>query len=238
EIDFLNLGMISYVIGVAFGDKFASRKNDHAIRVGEDDVHAVLGEKHRHIALDNQLFGQCHQLVALFGRHSGRGLVHEQKLGIVGKPHGQLYAFDVAICQFAAGPVGLGGHTDLGKQINGLLAVLVGSYAKEGIDSAVMRQQGHLHVFDHGQRSKGGGDLKGTPHAHVRDLAGCLADELGTIKLHGACSGLQLPVHHVEGGGLSGAVWPDQGQEFTLLQIEADVVYGQVATELLGKVSD
>ena len=57
-----------------------ARQHDHAVGVGEHHVHAVLGEQHRHAALDHQLLGQRHQLVALLRRHAGGGLVHQQQL--------------------------------------------------------------------------------------------------------------------------------------------------------------
>src|SRR5690606_11420833 len=101
-----------------------------------------------------------------------------------------------------------------------------------------MRQQRHLHVLDHGQRGEGGGYLESSSHAHMRDLARRQADQLGALQAHRTRGGVQLAVDHIEGGGLACAVGADQREQLAFVKIKADIVYGDVATEFLGKVSD
>src|SRR5690606_5782301 len=62
--------------------------------------------------------------------------------------------------------------------------------------------------------------------------------QFSALQPHRAGRRIQLAVDHVEGGGLAGAVGADQGKQLALVKIEADVVHGKVAAELLGKVSD
>src|SRR5690554_5763334 len=99
-----------------------------------------------------------------------------------------------------------------------------------------MREQGHLHVFDHGQRGEGCRDLESAAHPHMCDLARRQADKLGALQPHRTRGGRQLAVHHVEGGRFSGSVRAYEGEQFALVEIEADVVYSQVATKFLGKI--
>ena len=111
----------------------------------------MLGKQHAHVALLCQLARELHQRHALTGGHAGGGLVHQQQLGVGGQRHGQLHALDVAIGQLTARPVGLRGHAHLIEQRQRIAAPVRGSAWPPLKNAAVVRKQGHLHVFHHGE---------------------------------------------------------------------------------------
>ena len=57
--------------------------------------------------LGHQASGQGHQVQAFLWRHPRGRFVHQQECRVAGQGDGQLQAFDIAIGQFMAGPLGL-----------------------------------------------------------------------------------------------------------------------------------
>ena len=108
---------------------------------------------------------------------------------------------------------------------------MVGSAPPHRKQLAVCRQQSHLHVFHDGQRGKGFGNLKGAAHAESPDLARRFADQLMAVQQDRAAISAQLPVDHVEGGGLAGAVGPDQCQQLAGGQLKMNAIDRTHATE-------
>ena len=185
----------------------------------------MLGKQHAHAAFLRNAAGQLHQRHALARGHASGGLVHQQQLRVVGQRHGQFHPFDVAIGQIAAGAVGLGLHIDLGQQSQRIGPAVAGSAGPPVKDFAIGRQQRHLHVFNHGQRGKGLRNLKCAAHAQSPDGTRRQAGDGFAVEQYLAAVGLQLSAHHVEAGGLARAIGADQGQQFTRLKAERDVLH-------------
>ena len=184
----------------------------------------MLGKQDRHATLHHQFFCERHQLIALFGGHAGRRLVHQQQLRGIGHGHRQFNTLHVTIRQDVARPVCLCQHADLRQQAQGHLAFVGSRALPHGEQFASLRQQRHLNVFHNGQRSECLGYLECTAHAHAPDIARVAAHQLIATKPDGARIGLELAIDHVEGGGLARTIRADQGQQFSRSQIERNAV--------------
>ena len=88
----------------------------------EHHVHVVLGKQHADRLLAGNARGQPHQLDALARRHPGGRLVHQQQFRLVGERDRELQPLEIAIGEFAAGPLGICTHADEIEQPAGLLA--------------------------------------------------------------------------------------------------------------------
>ena len=88
----------------------------------EHHVHVVLGEEHADRFLPRDPGGQPHQLDALARRHAGGRLVHQQKLWLIGERDREFQPLQVAIGEFAAGPLGIAAHADQFEQAAGFVA--------------------------------------------------------------------------------------------------------------------
>ena len=198
----------------------------------------MLGEQDRHATLHHQFFGERHQLIALFGGHAGRGLVHQQQLRGIGHGHRQFNALHVAIRQDIAGPVCLGQHADLRQQAQRLLAFVGSRALPHGEQFSSLRQQRHLHVFHNGKRRECLGNLERTAHPHAPDVARVTAHQFLGTQLDGTRIGLELAVDHVERGGLARTVGANQRQQFSRSQIERNAVDCLDATERFAQTGD
>src|SRR5438094_3677678 len=89
---------------------------------------------------------------------------------------------------------------------------------------ARVRQQRELHVLAHGERAPDRGDLEGAPDALAPDLPRREAEDRFAAEQHLAGIGAELAVHHVEAGGLAGAVGTDEREELALAEREAHPV--------------
>jgi hypothetical protein len=205
--------------------------------VGKHHIHAVLGEQHAHRPLARQLLRERHQRQALRRGHAGRGLIHQQQPGRVGQRHGQLHPLHVAIGQRTAGAQRLRRHAHLIEQRQRIGTPVVLRARPERKQAPVRRQQGHLHVFHHGERGKGFSDLKGAPHALLPDGARRQAGNVHPGQLDGARIGPQLAAHHVEGGGLARAVGPDQRQHLAGRQRKIHAIDRQHTAKGLAQAS-
>ena len=87
----------------------------------EHDVHIVLGEEHADRFFARDARGEPHQFDALARRHAGGRLVHQQQLRLVGERDRQLQPLEIAIGEFAAGPLGIAAHADEFEQAAGLV---------------------------------------------------------------------------------------------------------------------
>src|ERR1700757_735569 len=93
---------------------------------------------------------------------------------------------------------------------------------------------GNLHVLQHSHLSKGPDNLvsAGDPRFdqlewfQTRDIAPKAADSSGTR--------LQRPGNHAEKSGFSGAVRPNEPENLSLADLEAHVLDGGQASEVLG----
>src|SRR6188768_3038302 len=99
EVDLADARVVAHRRGRPLGDEFAARQHDDAVGMGEDDVHAVLGEEDAYRLLVRQAALQRHQLVPLAWPHAGGRLVHEEQARPVGERDRQLDALDVAVRQ-------------------------------------------------------------------------------------------------------------------------------------------
>ena len=91
----------------------------------EHHVHVVLGEQHADRFFARDAGGEPHQLDALARRHAGGRLVHQQKFWLVGERDRELEPLQVAIGEFAAGPLGIAAHADEIEQPAGLVARVI-----------------------------------------------------------------------------------------------------------------
>src|SRR5438094_9723747 len=89
---------------------------------------------------------------------------------------------------------------------------------------ARVRQQRELHVLAHGERAPDRGDLEGAPDALAPDLPRREAEDRFAAEQDFAGVRGELSVHHVEAGGLAGAVRSDEGEEFAAAHREADAI--------------
>src|SRR5438128_1878173 len=94
----------------------------------------------------------------------------------------------------------------------------------EAIDLAMVARKCELNVLGHGHGAEGRRDLKGAADAEPPDLARRQSDDASIGKADFAVVGHYLPVDDVEAGRLAGAIGSDQRKEFTLADIEADIV--------------
>ena len=235
EIDLAHARVVAHRRRRAFGDQLAARQDDDPVGMGEDDVHAVLGEQHADRLLVREPARQRHQFVPLARRHAGGRLVHQQQARPVGERDRQLDPLDVAVGQHAGRALALLGHADARQQRVGLGAELRPRRAPEAEHAARVREQGELHVLAHGERGEGLGDLERATDAFAPDRLGLQADQLAAGEPHRAGVGSELAADHVEAGRLAGAVGPDQRQHLAGGEVEADVVDGANAAERLGQ---
>src|SRR5205823_14251851 len=89
----------------------------------------------------------------------------------------------------------------------------------------------------HRERAPDGRHLKRAPHAALPDLARPEAENRFASEDDVAAVGGELAIHHVEAGGLAGAVRADEGEELALADREADVVDGAHDAEGLAQVA-
>src|SRR5262245_30659137 len=129
-------------------------------------------------------------------------------------------------------------HADLVEQLECAVAMAPRRGGAESEDLSMMAQQCHLHVLDDRHGAEGGCDLKGTADAEAPDVAGLKADYAAIGKFDVAAIGRELSVDHVEAGRLARAIGPDQSQELTFADVEADILNGVHAAESLRQITD
>jgi hypothetical protein len=120
---------------------------------------------------------------------------------------------------------------DLRQQFKRTRAMQHGGRTPEMKRFARVRDQGHLHVLDHGHRAEGRRHLEGAADTEPPDLARRQAGNVFALAQYLAAIGRQLAVDHVEAGRFSGAVRADHGEEFALADLEADIANGVHAAE-------
>ena len=195
----------------------------------EDDVHVMFCEQHADLLATGDLPHQIHQLAALLRGHAGGRLVHQQQARRVGQRHGELQPLDVAIGEFGAGAFGLRPEADAIEQRHGLGAAQAFDRAEQARQRAVVRQQRHLHVLDHGHGIERRGDLEGAADAEPIDLARAHAGDLDVAEFDAADIGLRLAVEHVEAGRLAGAVGADEREHLAFVETERHAAHGMHA---------
>ena len=186
----------------------------------------------------HDLRGELHQLHAFPGRHARRRLVHEQEPGFVRQRDRKLDPLEVAIGQHPAGPVVLPVHADAFQQRHRLVDVAVLRRPPQCPRLTMVADQYHLHIFAHGHRREGRGDLESPPDAEPPDGPGRQAQNASTVEPNRAGIGPELAVHHVEAGRLAGAIGSDQGQEFARRERERDPLHRPHTAERLAQRFD
>ena len=102
----------------------------------------------------------------------------------------------------------------------------------------MMRQEGHLYVFQYRHGTVRLGDLECAAHALTTDIPRSHSGDVRALENDPAAVGGKLAVDHVEAGGLAGPVWPDHGEKLARSDIEVDVIHGDYAAESLRKSFD
>src|SRR5215813_5521939 len=97
-----------------------------------------------------------------------------------------------------------------------------------------MRNQRHLHIFADCHRAEGRGNLESTSDTEPPDYARLKPGDVISLKWNFARVGLELPVDHVETSRLAGAIRADHGEEFTLRDVETNIVDRAHAAERFG----
>ncbi len=226
EIDGANLRVAPDFFRRALGDQAAAVEHQDAVGMFEHHVHVVLGEQHADGFFPRDPGGQPHQLDALARRHAGGRLIHQQKFGLIGECDGELQPLQIAIGEFAAGPLGIAAHADQFEQAAGFLARELRRRGPHIEQLPAIRHQRDLDVFAHRHGREGRGDLEGAADAEPPDLARLLAGGIAAEQIDAAGAGGGLAVQHIEAGAFAGAVGADQRQDFAGLQRERHVAHG------------
>ena len=176
EIDGAHLRIAADLLRRALRDQAAAVEHQDAVGMLEHHVHVVLGEEHADRFFPRDPGREPHQLDPLARRHAGGRLVHQQQLRLVGERDRKLEPLEVAIGEFAAGPLGIAAHADEIEQPSGLLARELRRRGPEIEELPLVRHQRDLHVLAHRHGRKRRGDLESAPDAEPPDLARLAAD--------------------------------------------------------------
>src|SRR5258708_25704741 len=98
---------------------------------------------------------------------------------------------------------------------------------------AFVRDQGDLHVLEHGEAGIDVDALERTGDAQPHDLVRRQADQVAALERYGALVGPQMAGDEIEERGLAGAVGADHGVRLADLELERDVARGDEARERL-----
>src|SRR5947209_3586482 len=101
-----------------------------------------------------------------------------------------------------------------------------------GVERALgMRDQRHLHIFDHRHRMERRRDLEGAADAEPPNVARLLADDVFAVEQDFTGVGAELAVDDVEAGRFAGTVRAEQRKQLAAREIERHVVYRAHAAE-------
>ena len=99
----------------------------------------------------------------------------------------------------------------------------------------MMREDRHLHVFDHGHGCKRLRDLKRACHTMATNRMRREPQQVFSIKHNRAPIRTELAVDHVERGGLAGAIGTDQCQQLPGTQLEVNAIHRMDAAKRFAK---
>ena len=85
-----------------------------------------------------------------------------------------------------------------------------------------MRKQGYLHIFHKRQVRKDSRDLKSPSHSQSNTLVGSKAGQIASLEFHAARVRNDESGKCVEECAFAGAVWTNDGVEFTATDLKGD----------------
>ena len=98
-------------------------QHQHVVGMSEDSVHVVFGKKHADVFGFRKLRDLRHKIGALMRRHACRRFVHQQQARLAGERQRQFDALQIAIGEFADGPVDGALQPDAFRQRRRLVAI-------------------------------------------------------------------------------------------------------------------
>src|SRR5829696_3146983 len=243
EVSLNDPGVLPHVLRGPLGDLLPVVEHRHPVGDAHDDAHLVLYEEDGDAALFPEALDQAGQPRGLLGVHAGRGLVEQQQRGVGGQRPRYLQAPLVTVGEVLGERLPLADADEV-EELRGALAGLpvlaAGPWqAEDRTEDAALEAGVHAceHVLPGAHGVEEPDVLEGTPDAQLRPLVRPELRYVTAPEDEGPRRGLIQPADHVEEGGLARAVGPDQADDPTLGDVEADLADGDEPAEDLGDSS-
>src|SRR5690606_27220091 len=212
---------------LAVGDLLAVVHDHDTVGQLHDGLHVVLDHEHAHAFFANAL----HELQHLRRFHcvqAGHHLIQQKQLRLRGQGLGDLETLASGQRQRACNLLGARAEAHTFDHLACTLSRLVGG--------TTMQKGADHDVLDDGHFAKGAHDLVGTHEATLADFGRAHAVDAFALEPDFAAGRVQETRCHGKEGGLARTVWPDEAEDFLLIDLEADLVDGLEATEMHGDV--
>ncbi len=233
EIDRLDARIARHLVGGAVDEQRAVHQHGDAVGEGEDEIHVVLDQQHRHVL--RQRRHRLQDLVALVLGDAGGGLVEEEHVGPAGDGERDLEQALLAVRQVAGALVHHVGQVEAAEDLDDLGGDggIGACQAPPIVAGAHALGDREPHRLERSEVEEQLVDLEGAREPAPHPLIGLERGHVGAIEQDATGGRPQHPGQQVDHRGLAGAIGPDQRMARALLDAQRHVVDRGDAAEML-----
>src|SRR5690606_15425212 len=229
QIHFLDQLVGEDGLGAAFGDQPAFADDVGGFADVQGLAHVVIGDQHAD-ALGFKVLDDLLDIAYRDRIDPGEGFVQQDEFRRAGQGASDLHPASLATGQAHAQAVADVGDVEFLEQAFQSLP------ATRGVQVLAGLEDGHDVVGD-GELAEDGGFLRQVTDAGAGAAVHGLVAHVQLVDQHLALIGAYQSDHHVEGGGLAGAVGAEQTDDLTALDAQADVANHLTLLVALGQVT-